>query len=116
MTSIITWRDGDFRKDFASKKLHLSNIARTQQMTTEVLSETPLRLGADLQAQINNRASRYVQFDSFHELLPEAVNRITPSKNATLWACRARNSVMLSMSTSSEAPRIPENNMRVSLS
>ncbi|MBU3008304.1 GMC family oxidoreductase [Cobetia amphilecti] len=80
MTSIITWRDGDFRKDFASKKLHLSNIARTQQMTTEVLSETPLRLGADLQAQIDNRASRYVQFDSFHELLPEAANRITPSK------------------------------------
>tara|TARA_A100001391_G_scaffold176407_1_gene139521 strand:- start:1750 stop:2250 length:501 start_codon:yes stop_codon:yes gene_type:complete len=49
-------------------------------MTTEVLSETPLRLGADLQAQIDNRASRYVQFDSFHELLPEAANRITPSK------------------------------------
>lgn len=80
MTSIITWRDGDFRRDYAAKKLHMSNIARTQQMTTEVLSETPLRLGADLQAQIDHRASRFVQFDSFHELLPEPSNRITPSK------------------------------------
>ncbi|SDF70801.1 Choline dehydrogenase [Onishia taeanensis] len=79
MTSIVSWRDGDFRSDFAAKKLHMSNISRTTPMTKEILAEDTLRLGPELDQEIRDRASRYVQFDSFHELLPHPENRIVPS-------------------------------------
>ena len=81
MTSIIGWRDGDFRSEYAGKKIHLSNLSRTDQMTQEILAEDTFLIGSHLDGEIRDRASRYVQFDSFHELLPHPENRIIPSSN-----------------------------------
>lgn len=79
MTSIVGWRDGKFRSEYAGKKLHLSNLSRTDQMTAEILSDDRLIYGHALDAEIRDKAARYVQFDSFHELLPHPENRIVPS-------------------------------------
>ncbi|MCM5704815.1 GMC family oxidoreductase [Larsenimonas salina] len=83
MTSIIGWRDGEFRSDYAGKKLHLSNLSRTDVMAQKILSEDRLIFGKALDAEIRDRASRYVQFDSFHELLPHPENFIKPSATET---------------------------------
>ena len=79
MTSIIGWRDGAFRSKYAGKKLHLSNINRTDQMTQEILAKGELLAGSLLDKEIRDKAARYVEFDSFHEILPHPENRIIPS-------------------------------------
>ncbi|MCM2132098.1 GMC family oxidoreductase [Larsenimonas rhizosphaerae] len=80
MTSIVGWRDGDFRSEYAGKKLHHSNLSRTDQMTSRILKQDDrLILGNALDADIRDKAARYVQVDSFHELLPHPENFIRPS-------------------------------------
>lgn len=81
MTSLVDFRDGEFRRDYAAKKIHLSNLARTEEVTRELLNRQPLLLGPALQAQILERAARFVRFDSFHEILPRPDNRILPSRS-----------------------------------
>ncbi|MGO1298572.1 MAG: GMC family oxidoreductase [Vibrio sp.] len=81
MTSIVGWRDGDFRSQYAGKKLHLSNMNRTDQVTAEILAQDQLRLGDVLDNEIRDKAARFVVLDSFHELLPHPENRIVPSAN-----------------------------------
>ena len=81
MTSIVGWRDGEFRSEYAGKKIHLSNLSRTDQMTQEILEDDRLIYGSALNAEIREKASRFVQFDSFHELLPHPENRIIPSSS-----------------------------------
>ena len=80
MTSLIGFRDGDFRKQQAGKKLHLSNIGRVEQETRKIFAEGKWLPPAQLQTRIRDRAARYVQFDAFHEILPSPDNRIVPSK------------------------------------
>jgi glucose dehydrogenase len=79
MTSLVSFRDGAFRRSYASKKIHLSNMSRVDQVTAELIDDEPLRLGPELDARIRERAARFVRFDSFHELLPHPQNRIVPS-------------------------------------
>ena len=79
MTSLVSFRDGEFRKQHASKKIHLSNLNRTEEVTHDLLSKGDLILGPELDDRIRDRASRFVRFDSFHEILPEPTNRIFPS-------------------------------------
>ena len=79
MTSLIGFRDGAFRSEYAGKKIHLSNVARTDQVAGELLQQDGVKLGPQLEAEIRDRASRFVEFDSFHEILPHAENRIVPS-------------------------------------
>ncbi|QMV52568.1 GMC family oxidoreductase [Ewingella americana] len=80
MTSMVGFRDGEFRKEYAAKKIHLSNVSRTDQEAGRLLSQKgELILGPDLDKRIRDRSSRYVRFDSFHEILPHAENRIIPS-------------------------------------
>lgn len=79
MTSIIGWRDGKFRSQYAGKEIHLSNLSRTDQMAQEIFAQDRFLIAADLNSEIRDKASRYVQFDSFHELLPHPENRIMPS-------------------------------------
>lgn len=83
MTSSVAWRDGDFRSRAAGKKIHLSNMSRVDQVTQELLAGDSLIFGAELEEQIRDRAARFVQFDSFHELMPLPENRIVPSKQHT---------------------------------
>jgi choline dehydrogenase-like flavoprotein len=79
MTSIVGFRDGDFRSEYAAKKIHLSNLNRVDEVTAELLSRDDLIMGPQLDEQIRERAARFVRFDSFHEILPHPENRIVPS-------------------------------------
>ena len=78
---MVGFRDGAFRSEYASKKIHLSNLSRTDQVAAELIRHGPLLLGHDLEAKIRDRAARFVRFDSFHEILPHPENRIVPSAN-----------------------------------
>lgn len=79
MTSLIGFRDGSFRSEYAGKKIHLSNTSRTDQIAAELMQQESIKLGPQLEAEIRDRSARFVEFDSFHELLPHAKNRIIPS-------------------------------------
>ncbi|ANI31238.1 choline dehydrogenase [Yersinia entomophaga] len=79
MTSMVGFRDGAFRAEYAAKKIHLSNLSRTDEVTINLLKQGDLQLGPQLEAKIRDRAARYVRFDSFHEILPHMENRIIPS-------------------------------------
>jgi choline dehydrogenase-like flavoprotein len=81
MTSLIGFRDGPFRATEAAK-IHLSNMSRINQETQKIFKAGKLMKPAELDSQIRDR-SRYVQFDCFHEILPQPENRIVPSKTAT---------------------------------
>ena len=83
MTSSVMWRDGDFRREAAAKKIHLSNVSRVDQVTQELLAGDDLIFGEGLEARIRDRAARFVEFNSFHEILPLPENRIVASKTQT---------------------------------
>jgi choline dehydrogenase-like flavoprotein len=77
MTSIVSFRDGAFRSDYAAKKLQLSNAVPTMAVTAALLQKG--LTGAELDRQIRNRAARTLTISSFHEQLPDPENRIVPS-------------------------------------
>lgn len=83
MTSLIGFRDGAFRATEAGKKIHLSNMSRVVQETQKIFKQGALPKPSELNARIRDRAARYVQFDSFHEILPAPENRIVPSASET---------------------------------
>jgi choline dehydrogenase-like flavoprotein len=79
MTSVINFRDGDFRKDYAAKKLHLSNQVQTRWAALHALS---LGLtGQKLDQEIRRRSAYTVNINSFHEILPEPENRLVASRD-----------------------------------
>jgi len=77
MTSVVNFRDGAFRSDYASKKLHLSNGVPTMAVASALIGKG--LTGAELDRQIRDRAARTLTINSFHEHLPEPQNRIVPS-------------------------------------
>lgn len=79
MTSMVGFRDGAFRAEYSAKKIHLSNLARVDQVTADLIKHGEIQLGPQLEEQIRDRAARFVQFDCFHEILPRPENRILPS-------------------------------------
>ncbi|WP_428819609.1 GMC family oxidoreductase [Microbulbifer sp. MCCC 1A16149] len=79
MTSVVGFRDGDFRAEYAGKKLNLSNISPVEKVTREILQEESSLNVPDLTARLRDRAARFVEFASFHEILPQPQNRIRPS-------------------------------------
>jgi choline dehydrogenase-like flavoprotein len=79
MTSVINFRDGDFRKKCAAKKLHLSNQVQTSWAAARALS---LGLtGTKLDQEIRHRSAHSVSIGSFHEILPDPDNRLVASKD-----------------------------------
>lgn len=79
MTSMVGYRDGAFRGQYAGKKLNLSNISAIEKATRSLLREdAPINVAA-LTDNLRERAARHVEFSSFHEILPEPYNRIQPS-------------------------------------
>lgn len=81
MTSLVGFRDGDFRRRQAGKKIHLSNINAVDGEANKIFAD-PDNLGTDVLAlrdRLRDRAARYVEFNSFHEILPLPENRIRPS-------------------------------------
>ncbi|XUW92954.1 GMC family oxidoreductase [Burkholderia sp. M6-3] len=83
MTSLIGFRDGAFRSTEAAKKIHLSNLSRVDQETQKIFKQGKLIKPAELDAQIRDRSARFVEFDCFHEILPQPENRIVPSRTET---------------------------------
>jgi choline dehydrogenase-like flavoprotein len=77
MTSVVNFRDGAFRSQYAAKKLHVSNATPTLSITADLLARG--MTGGELDRQIRNRAARTVSIASFHEHLPEPGNRVVPS-------------------------------------
>lgn len=77
MTSIVNFRDGAFRSEYAAKKLHLSNGVPTMAITAALLQKGVT--GAELDRQIRDRAARTLTINSFHELLAEPDNRVVLS-------------------------------------
>ena len=83
MTSLIGFRDGPFRAHEAGKKIHLSNLSRVDQETQKIFAAGQLLKASDLDARIRDRSARFVEFDCFHEILPDPENRIVPSRTET---------------------------------
>ncbi|HAT29541.1 MAG TPA: choline dehydrogenase [Janthinobacterium sp.] len=77
LSSIVDMRDGAFRSEYAGKKLHLNNMAQTRAATTKAIQLG--LVGARLNQEIRHRAARMVNFNSFHDILPDPANRIRPS-------------------------------------
>jgi glucose dehydrogenase len=77
MTSVVNFRDGPFRSEYAAKKLHLGNTADVSGVTESLLGK-PL-FGPALDREIRQRVARKVSIGCFHEQLPEPENRIVPS-------------------------------------
>ena len=81
MTSVVNFRDGDFRSEFAAKKLHLGNIADLEGVTDAAIDEG--LKGPALDARIRDRVARKVSINSFHEQLPLQENRVLISTDQT---------------------------------
>jgi choline dehydrogenase-like flavoprotein len=81
MTSVVNFREGSFRKDYAAKKLHLNNQARTFSAAMDAVSRG--LTGQKLDAEIRRRAAYSVGIGSFHETLPDPENRLVASKDQT---------------------------------
>ncbi|WP_406828592.1 GMC family oxidoreductase [Microbulbifer sp. ARAS458-1] len=79
MTSVVGFRDGEFRAEYAGKKLHLSNMSAVEKTARGVLRQQDTINIPELNTRIRERAARYVEFNSFHEILPQPNNRIRPS-------------------------------------
>lgn len=77
MTSVVNFRDGAFRSEYAAKKLHLWNGEGTLGNTQALIDQGVI--GTDLDRRIRERGARRLTINSFHEQLPEPENRIVPS-------------------------------------
>ena len=77
ITSLVDHRDGDFRKEWASKKLHLNNQSQTRNATIKALAQG--LVGKALDDKIRYYASRTVNINSFHDILPDPNNRMVLS-------------------------------------
>jgi glucose dehydrogenase len=78
MTSVVNFRDGDFRRDYGAKKLHLGNIADLEGVVDELIDAG--HRGEELDRRIRDRVARKVSINSFHEQLPLPDNRVTLSE------------------------------------
>jgi choline dehydrogenase-like flavoprotein len=79
MTSVVNFRDGDFRGQYAAKKLHLSNEIHNNDIARKLLKKQII--GSQLNRDIRVQAARQLTIHSFYEQLPESENRIVPSRD-----------------------------------
>ena len=78
MTSVVNFRDGAFRADYAAKKLHLSNGSTVREVASDLVGRGVM--GPELDRQIRFRAARKLAINSFHEQLPDPANQVLPSR------------------------------------
>lgn len=74
MTSVVNFRDGEFRAEFAAKKLHLGNMANVSGPAEKALKTA--QTGAEIDAAIRDETPRRLSINCFHEQLPEPENRV----------------------------------------
>ena len=61
MTSLVSFRDGDFRKDYASKKIHLSNLNRNNHITgTTIMGDDPADSVVDKNCRVHDHDNLFV--------------------------------------------------------
>lgn len=77
----MDWRDGSFRSDFSANKTALANPNATVDMAREAIEAG--YMGAELDARIKDRASRWMYVYSFFEQLPDPANRLMPNPDWT---------------------------------
>jgi choline dehydrogenase-like flavoprotein len=79
MSSVVNFRDGSFRSEYAAKKLHLNNQSQTRKATLKALSMG--LSGARLEHEVRFRAAHTVNINSFHEILANPDNRLVLSRD-----------------------------------
>src|SRR5665213_3854171 len=79
-TSMIGYCDGAFRSTMAAKKIQNWDLNVTLSETQKIFKEGKLLKPAALNARIRDRASRFMSYNSYHEILPLPTNRVVPSK------------------------------------
>jgi choline dehydrogenase-like flavoprotein len=77
LSGIVNLRDGDFRSDYAARKLMPDNANHTGEVTAEAIEEG--LTGRELREAVHHRAARRMIMYSFNEQLPHWENRIRPS-------------------------------------
>jgi choline dehydrogenase-like flavoprotein len=75
MSSIVDFRDGDFRRHMAGAKLQLSNMSQAGDAGLRALAMG--LTGKKLDEEIRYRAAHTVQINSLHDILPDPENRLT---------------------------------------
>ena len=79
LTSVVNFRDGPFRSEYAGKKLHLNNQSQTRHATLKALAMG--LTGPSLEREIRYRSAHIVNINSFHDILPNPENRLVLSKD-----------------------------------
>ena len=77
ISAITSLRDGDFRRDYAARKMMLLNMNPVSGVAMEATDEG--LTGDALRTAIRERAARRQVITCFHEQLPNPTNRIRPS-------------------------------------
>jgi choline dehydrogenase-like flavoprotein len=73
----LTLRDGAFRSQYAAIKFNVGNYSQVRAVTEHLINQGVL--GAELDQQIRDRASRQVGLSCLFEQLPDPANRVVPS-------------------------------------
>ena len=81
LSAIVSLRDGDFRRDYAARKLMPDNKAHVEEVAMEAIEEG--LTGDELRETVRYRAARRQIIFSFNEQLPDPANRIVPSETET---------------------------------
>jgi len=76
-TSILRFRDGEFRRDMSAKKLHLWNGSAVAGVTDEAIEEG--LTGDALREAVKYRTARRCAINNFHEQTADPNNRLTLS-------------------------------------
>jgi len=76
-TSILRFRDTDFRATMSAKKLHLWNGSAVAGVADEAIKQG--LSGEELRTAVRDRAARRCSMANFHEQLPDPDNRLTLS-------------------------------------
>jgi glucose dehydrogenase len=77
MSSIVDFRDGDFRREMAGAKFQLNNMSQARNAGLDALAMG--LTGSKLDEEIRYRAAHTVEINSLHDTLPNPENRLTLS-------------------------------------
>lgn len=77
ISAVTNLRDGDFRSEYAARKLMILNMNPVEGIAKAAIDEG--LTGAELREAIRHRTARRAVITAFHEQLPDPANRIVPS-------------------------------------
>jgi choline dehydrogenase-like flavoprotein len=75
---INNYRDGDYRKEYASTRLDVAMTSPVRYLTEKLVKQG--YYGKELNDKLEYQAAHYVAFKSLFEMLPDPENRFVPSK------------------------------------